>query len=96
MNKGSKSLKKTEKKQQKASNTSTVTATPPIRDIHLKHPEDCRRLLSSTINQLRQGKITESTAKTLAYLIQTMLSCLEQIDLERRLAALESKAQQQR
>lgn len=45
--------------------------------IHIKTYEDCRRLLSSTINQYRRNEINTSEAKTIGYLCGVMLQVLE-------------------
>jgi hypothetical protein len=57
--------------------------------IHLKSFEDVRRLLSETINGVRQNKISENKGKTIGYLANIMLSCLELATLEDRIIALE-------
>ncbi len=51
---------------------------PPCTNrIHLKTHEDCRRLLSSVINDLRQQKIDPCVAKTMIYGLQTLLQVFE-------------------
>jgi len=59
--------------------------------IHLKSPEDCRRLLSLTINELRENKIVDSRARTIGYLVNGMLSVLELTDLSKQLAELKER-----
>jgi len=62
--------------------------------IHLKSFEDVRRLLSETINSVRQNKISENKGRTIGYLANIMLSCLELSVLEDRILILEETARE--
>ena len=57
---------------------------------HLTSIEDVRRLLSSTINQVRRQKIGTEQARVIGYLANTILKAIETGKLEDRLAALEA------
>ncbi len=54
-------------------------ATAQKRKIHVTTLEDCRRVLSSTINQLRRKEISVTEAKTTAYLCTVMVQVFEAI-----------------
>ncbi len=58
--------------------------------INLRSFEDVRRLLSSTINELRRGEISESKAKAVGYLTNCIMTSLENIVLEDELRKLET------
>jgi hypothetical protein len=60
--------------------------------IHLRNAEDIRRLLSSTINELRRKQISIDRAKAIGYLSNIMLAVFEQGDLADRLKALEERS----
>lgn len=49
------------------------------RKIHVTTLEDCRRVLSSTINQLRRKEISIAEAKTTAYLCTVMVQVFDAI-----------------
>jgi len=55
---------------------------------HLKSYEDVRRLLSSTINDLRQYKIHPETARAMIFGCQTLLRTFEGIIIEKDIAEL--------
>jgi hypothetical protein len=61
----------------------------PFYKIHIKNSEDVRRLLSSTINELRQGKIDPGRAGKIIYAANVLIGVLEQCSLEERLARIE-------
>lgn len=62
--------------------------------VWLKRPTDVRRLLSSTINEVRRGEIEPAVAGKIGYLANILLSALSTIrdeELEERVQALEEK-----
>ena len=85
------------KKQDKKNNKTNADKgkqheTPsPIRKyrIHLRNYEDVRRLLSSTINELRENTIDSTRAGKIIYAAGTLMNCLEMVTMEARLTALE-------
>ena len=62
------------------------------RKIHLRTVEDVRRLLSLTINELRQGKIAHAIAGRIFYGAQVLLSVFEHGKIDERIQALEERA----
>jgi len=58
--------------------------------IHLKRPEDIRRLLSGIVNEVRTDKIATDKARTIATCCNTLLKIFEANDFEARLARLEA------
>jgi len=86
--------KKREKENGKSNTDRPEQKTPaPVRryKIHLRNAEDVRRLLSTTINGVRLGSMDHGTARVLIYAASTLLSVLEQINLEDRLTRLEDE-----
>lgn len=57
--------------------------------------QDLRRYLASLINRLDKGTIDQTTASKLAYICSILHRVLLDSDLEARIAALESKIQDQ-
>jgi hypothetical protein len=65
----------------------------PTRDaphVSLDNAGGLRRLLESTINEVRRGEITPKVASVIGYLATIDLKVIETCDLERRLADLET------
>ena len=63
---------------------------PPCRHrVHLKTAEDIRRLLSSTVNDLRQLKMDPVVAGKVIYACQVLLSVFEQHVLVVKIVELE-------
>lgn len=63
--------------------------SPRQYNIHLRTAEDVRRLLSTTINQVRKGEINVPAARTIIYGAQVLLTVFEQCDISDRLTKLE-------
>jgi hypothetical protein len=63
---------------------------PDTQDVPLASTADAVRFLGLTINQVRRGEIDPRVANAIGYLSATLLRALEQGDIERRLAELES------
>jgi hypothetical protein len=53
------------------------------RKIHVTTLEDCRRVLSSTINQLRRKEISITEAKTTAYLCTVLVQVFDAIRVKK-------------
>ena len=59
----------------------------------LKHPEQIRRLLTATINQLLAGSITREDSRAVGYLCGVMLNIFQfqrDADLDQRIKKLEA------
>ncbi|MCK9390820.1 MAG: hypothetical protein M0Q01_04555 [Syntrophales bacterium] len=64
---------------------------PPCRHrVHLKGPEDVRRLLSAIANDLRQQKIDPLVAGKVIYCAQTLLDVFKQHDFIVKIGELEA------
>lgn len=63
--------------------------TPLRSKIHLKNHEDIRRLLSSTINELRRYEINPTVGGKVVYAASVMIGLFEQTSLEARLERIE-------
>ncbi len=59
-------------------------------DVKIESAEDARALLVETMNQLRRGEIDVQVGNALLRMIQTASKVVVQVDLERRLAAIEA------
>lgn len=55
----------------------------------LKSATDIRRYLSNIMHELKAGELTESKARTLAYIASIMLQAIDKSDIEARLDELE-------
>lgn len=55
----------------------------------LRTAQDCRRLLAHAINELLDGNIPESQAKTLTYMLHTLTGIIAIADIEPRLKSVE-------
>ena len=64
-----------------------------IYNISLKTSEDVRRLLSTTINQLRKREVAVDQARAIFYGSSVLLAVLEQGTIEKRLSKLEEAVQ---
>lgn len=85
-------MKKQDEKTKNTNNTSKKRASPAaLYKIHLKNAEDVRRLLSSTINELRQGTIDTGRAGKIIYAASVLLSVFETVNIEGRLGRIEEK-----
>ena len=73
----------------------TAVLPPDTPDAPLGSVADVVALLGQTINQVRRGEIDPRVANTIGYLSATLLRALEQGDIERRLAELETIIQSQ-
>jgi hypothetical protein len=85
------------KKQPKFSSKTTAVNVkreypPPRHRVHLKTAEDIRRLLSGTINDLRQQKICPVVAGKVIYGCQVLLNVFEQNHLAAQIRELEERA----
>lgn len=58
--------------------------------IHLRNPEDVRRLLSITVNELRRGTRDVNICRAIIYAAATLINVFQTCQLEERLAKLES------
>jgi len=59
--------------------------------IRLQNPQQCRRLLNRTINDLLNEDIDTDRARCIGYLTSILLKSIEVEDLENRIQALEEK-----
>ena len=59
------------------------------RNLYLRSPQDVRRLLSATINEVRRQEIAEGKARVIGYLATVILKSLELGQMEERLQAVE-------
>jgi hypothetical protein len=66
---------------------------PPLKryNIKLKTAADVRRMLSVTLNDLRQGNVEVPIARTLIYGGQVLLNVFQQTSFEERLRTLEER-----
>ena len=60
-------------------------------DIRLNKPEDVRRLISRTINELKKDELSEGKAKTIGYLCNILLNAMESTELAKRIEELEER-----
>jgi hypothetical protein len=51
-------------------------------NIHLTRPEDVRRLLSATINEVRRGEVEPNIAAKIGYLANILLAAFKEIKSE--------------
>lgn len=58
--------------------------------IRLNKPEDVKRLLARIVNEVRDGDITESSARCQGNLLGVLLKAFELTDLQKRVEALEN------
>lgn len=86
--------KKTELSNAGNTNGRQSAPLPAYYKIHIKSAEDVRRLLSSTINELRQGKIDTGRAGKIIYAASVLLNVFSQYHLEERLARIEDAVRQ--
>jgi hypothetical protein len=63
-------------------------------DAELRNAEDASKVLAETINQVRRGEIDPKIANSVGYLIGLFVKVKQDVDVERRLAALESALQE--
>lgn len=71
-----------------------VAPDSPVRnlpDVKIATAEDAAALLVETMNQLRRGEIDVQVGNALLRMIQTASKVVVQVDLERRLAAIEGR-----
>ncbi len=66
-------------------------ATP---DIELRGTRQIQRLLAETINQVRRGELDPKAANCIGYLSGILMKSFEQVEIETRLAAVESALKQ--
>ena len=59
--------------------------------IRLNNASSCKRFVQRIINEVYQGEIDLEKAKILNQLVKTMLDCIEQSDLETKIAELEAE-----
>jgi hypothetical protein len=76
---------------QKARMAVLPSSTP---DAELRNAEDASKVLAETINQVRRGEIDPKIANAVGYLIAVFVKVKHDVDVERRLAALESALQE--
>ena len=57
--------------------------------IRLNKPVDVRRLISRTINELREDTLSENKARAIGYLCNCLLKAMETTELAERLEKLE-------
>ncbi len=71
---------------------SKAAATLPqdVPDVPLETVQDVVALLADTINQVRTGHIDPRIANAVGYLAGIMLKAMEQRDIDKRLAAMET------
>ncbi len=69
------------------------TDTP---DVPVQSCADVARLLSGTINEVRRGELDPRVANAVGYLANVLLKAVEQGEVERRLAELESAVKGER
>ncbi len=62
--------------------------------IRLNSPDDLRRFIVRVINDLNEGSITESQAKTYGYLGNCLTKIFETVELAARLERLEDSMNQ--
>lgn len=63
-----------------------------LNKIRLNKPDDLRKFIVKIINDLNEGTITESKAKTFGYLGNGLTKIFETVDLDERLKKLEEAA----
>lgn len=61
-----------------------------IRDVRLTTLRDAKRLLSRTINQVRKGKMDNSTAKVIGYLTNIFIGACSQTEISERIDSIEA------
>jgi hypothetical protein len=59
--------------------------------IRLNKPDDIRRLIARTINELKNDEMTEGKAKAIGYLCRVLLDAIETTEIDARLQKLEEK-----
>lgn len=59
-------------------------------DLDVKDCQDVVRLISETINQVRKGQIDPRVANAVGYLANVLIRAVEQGEMEKRLAEIES------
>ncbi|HAJ27080.1 MAG TPA: hypothetical protein DCG53_07525 [Syntrophus sp. (in: bacteria)] len=92
---GASSDKKQSKLSREANDDKGKGRFPPVKHrIHLKGPEDVRRLLSAVINDLRQQKIDPLVSGKIVYAAQTLLDVFKQHDFVVMLRELEELIKQ--
>lgn len=90
-------MKKQDIKAGKTSNNNGEGTTPvPRYKIHLRNPEDVRRLLSATINELRAGKLDGARAGKIIYAASVLLNVFDQCHLAERIKKLEEMTKEER
>ncbi len=69
-----------------------TAATRPqdVPDVPLETVQDVVALLADTINQVRKGQIDPRISNAVGYLAAIMLKAMEQSDIDKRLAAMET------
>jgi hypothetical protein len=61
-----------------------------VQDIRLNNPQQVKRLLNRTINDLLKNNIDANKARCIGYLSSILLKSIETEELEKRLEALEN------
>jgi hypothetical protein len=72
-------------------NNDKVVILPLRKAIQVKNVKQAKRLLSRIITQFQRGEITDFDAKTLCYLLISLVSICKDIDFEERITLLEKK-----
>ena len=68
-----------------------MNPTPRKRRFRLGTAEEVRQYLAGVVGRLENGELTESGAKTRAYIGQVLVRIIEGADLERRVEELEGQ-----
>jgi|GEM_PF-6432604 len=71
-----------------------VNPTPRKRRFRLGTAEQVREYLAGVVSRRENAELTESGAKTRAYLGQVLVRIIEGTDLENRIAVLEQRAEE--
>lgn len=66
-----------------------VAILPLPKAIRVKNVKQAKRLLSRIITQFQRGEITDYEAKTLCYLLISLVSICKDIDFEERITKIE-------
>ncbi len=72
-------------------NTDTPPSAKKVPVARLKTIADARRYLARLVNETRAGKVDPQLAGKLGYLVNILIGCIKDTDIEERLAKLEAE-----
>lgn len=64
------------------------------RDVHVRNIRDVKRLINSTINELRAGELDCKRANSIGYLANILLKVFETEDVVNRMTVIEERLKQ--